>query len=53
MGQMAVEKVMHGCHQHAIVVRNDHVECVPLSDCSKKSDHAMSEFVGIAEALSI
>lgn len=53
MGQMAVEKILHGCHQHAIVVRNDHVECVPLSDCSEKSDHAMSKFVGIAEALSI
>ncbi|MFT6632431.1 MAG: 6-phosphofructokinase 1 [Bacteriovoracaceae bacterium] len=53
MGQMAVEKILHGCHQHAIVVRNHKVMCVPLSDCSEKSDHAMSEFVGIAEALSI
>jgi 6-phosphofructokinase 1 len=53
MGQMAVEKILHGCHQHAIVVRNHKVTCAPLSDCSKKSDHAMNDFVGIAEALSI
>ncbi|MAX67188.1 MAG: 6-phosphofructokinase [Bacteriovoracaceae bacterium] len=53
MGQMSIQALLKGKHRHAIVVRNDHAECVPLTDCSEKSDHAMKEFVGIAEELSI
>lgn len=53
MGQMAVETLLRGELKNAIVVRNDHAESVPLSDCANKSDHAMKEFVGIAENLSI
>lgn len=53
MGKGAVEAIINGKHQNAMVVRANKVECVPLSDCSEKSDHAMTEFVGIAEELSI
>lgn len=53
MGQMAIETLMEGNTQNAIVVRDDRVQSVPLSDCSEKSDHAMKAFKGIAEELSI
>ena len=53
MGKMAVDTILEGHTQNAIVVRDDRVQSVPLSDCSEKSDHAMKEFVGIAEDLSI
>ena len=53
MGQLAVKSLADGHKQNAIVVRHDHVECVPLLDCSEKSDHAMKQFVGVAEELSI
>ena len=53
MGQMAVQELINGSNENAIVVRNDQVESVPLIDCSHKSDHAMKKFVGIAESLSI
>jgi 6-phosphofructokinase 1 len=53
MGRMAVEALSEGNLQNAIVVRNDRVECVPLLDCSSKSDHAMRHFAGVAEDLSI
>jgi 6-phosphofructokinase 1 len=53
MGRMAVEALIEGKVQNAIVVRNDHVECVPLDDCANKSDHAMRHFAGLAEDLSI
>jgi 6-phosphofructokinase 1 len=53
MGQMAVQELINGSNENAIVVRNDLVESVPLKDCSQKSDHAMKKFVGIAESLSI
>ena len=53
MGNKAVEGLMAGETQRAVVVKAGKVELVPLSDCSKKSDHAMQEFIGIAENLSI
>lgn len=53
MGNKAVEGLINGETQRAVVVRNGKVELVPLSDCSQKSDHAMQEFIGIAENLSI
>lgn len=53
MGHTAVHTIMSGSTQNAIVVRNGTVQVVPLSDCSEKSDHAMNDFIGIAEALSI
>jgi 6-phosphofructokinase 1 len=53
MGQTAVQSILEGKTQNAIVVREGKVMAVPLSDCSEKSDHAMNEFIGIAELLSI
>ncbi len=53
MGRMAVESLLAGETENAIVVRNDHVQSVPLSDCAEKSDHVMKDFVGMAESLSI
>lgn len=53
MGQLAVKSILEGKTQNAIVVREGKVMAVPLLDCSEKSDHAMNEFIGIAELLSI
>ncbi|MBT4790406.1 MAG: 6-phosphofructokinase [Halobacteriovoraceae bacterium] len=53
MGQLAVESLINGETEGAIVVRAQKILCAPLLDCNKKSDHAMREFVGIAETLSI
>jgi 6-phosphofructokinase 1 len=53
MGETAVKSILEGKTQNAIVVRAGKVMSVPLSDCSEKSDHAMNEFIGIAELLSI
>lgn len=53
MGKTAVETILLGNAQHAIVVRENKVIAAPLSDCSQKSDHAMVEFKGVAENLSI
>ncbi len=53
MGKMAVEALTQGKHQNAIVVKNSKVHVVALSECSEKSDHAMNEFIGVAEELSI
>jgi 6-phosphofructokinase 1 len=53
MGHGAVEALMNGCGQHAMVVREGKVQTAPLIDCSKKSDHAMEDFKGMAESLSI
>ena len=53
MGHTAVKSIMEGKNQHAIVVRAGEVITVPLIECSEKSDHAMKDFIGIAESLSI
>jgi len=53
MGKLAVQGLINGQHQNAVVVRGNEAVLVPLSDCSQKSDHAMEEFIGIAEELSI
>ena len=53
MGMCAVESLFDKKYQHAIVVKNNKVECVPLLDCSEKSDHVMNEYSGITEELSI
>lgn len=53
MGKMAVDAIMNGLHQHATVVRGNTPTIVPLTDCGSKSDHAMVDFIGTAESLSI
>ncbi len=53
MGKMAVNALLEGAVQNAIVVRDNKPMVVPLGDCSDKSDHAMKDFIGIAEELSI
>jgi len=53
MGVLAVKSLIDGQNQNAIVVRQNQVVSVPLADCSEKSDHAMKDFLGMAEALSI
>lgn len=53
MGKAAIEALINDKNQHAIVVRNNKVMTVPLSECSEKSDHAMIEHIGIAKELSI
>lgn len=53
MGHTAVKSILEGKTQHAIVVRAGEVVATDLLDCSKKSDHAMNDFIGIAETLSI
>tara|TARA_B100001971_G_C18267904_1_gene595860 strand:+ start:10498 stop:11478 length:981 start_codon:yes stop_codon:yes gene_type:complete len=53
MGRLAVDSLINGETQGAIVVQSGDVKIVPLSTCSKKSDHAMESFIGVAEGLSI
>ena len=53
MGKLAVDSLKAGKKQHAVVVQQSEVKLVPLSECAHKSDHAMKDFKGIAEALSI
>jgi 6-phosphofructokinase 1 len=53
MGKAAVDCILQGNTQHAIVVRENKVVPTALTDCSKKSDHTMVEFKGLAESLSI
>lgn len=53
MGHGAVQALIEGKTQHAMVVRDGKVITTDLSDCSKKSDHAMADFRGMAESLSI
>lgn len=53
MGKMAVEELIAGKVENAIVVHGDQVTSIKLSACSEKSDHAMKGFAGVAEALSI
>lgn len=53
MGKMAVESLVAGETAQAIVVQNCHIKAIELKQCSSKSDHAMRDFKGIAESLSI
>ncbi len=53
MGQQAVLALTNNQFQHAAVVKAGKVQIVPLSDCSSKSDHALIDFIGMAESLSI
>lgn len=53
MGMMAVNALVQKKYQHAIVVKDSHVKVIPLSKCSKKSDHVMEPFEGVTEKLSI
>lgn len=53
MGQRAIEALLAGESSSAIVVKEGRVQSVPLIECSHKSDHAMQEYIGISEILSI
>ena len=53
MGKVAVDSIMSGTKEAAIVVRQSKVMAVPLSECSMKSDHVMQDYFGLSEALSI
>ena len=53
MGKMAIDELIKGKTQNAIVVRGSKVGSVPLKDCAQKSDHAMTDFISIARELSI
>lgn len=53
MGEMAIKSILDGKKHHAIVIHENKVKIVKLDECAKKSDHAMKDFVGIAEKLSI
>lgn len=52
MGQEAVNAILSGKSKHAIVVRNNEVQVVELKECASKSDHAMKNYIGVAEKLS-
>lgn len=53
MGKAAVGALLQGKLRHAIVVKKNEVQITKLEDCLQKSDHAMKDFVGTAEELSI
>lgn len=53
MGKVAVETILKGKEEAAVVVRDSKAIAVPLSDCSQKSDHVMKQYIGVSEALSI
>jgi len=53
MGIMAVESLFEKKFRHAVVVKNNKVEAVPLEECSKKSDHVMHDYAGVTEELAI
>lgn len=53
MGKLAVKAIKDGIESGAVVVRSGEAMVVPLEECSQKSDHAMKNFIGIAETLSI
>ena len=38
---------------HAVVVRDAKVHVVSLGECMQKSDHAMINYLGVSETLSI
>jgi 6-phosphofructokinase 1 len=53
MGREAIRALQNGKTKHAIVVRENQVEAVPLEECAHKSDHVMNDYIGVAEKLSI
>ena len=53
MGKEAVSALITNLKCHAVVVRDAKVKVVPLSDCMQKSDHAMINYLGVSETLSI
>lgn len=53
MGREAVSALVQDKNCHAVVVRENKVAVVPLDDCMEKSDHAMIDFIGVSETLSI
>lgn len=53
MGKKAIESLLAGKSQHAIVIKGGKVKVVDLLDCSNKSDHVMTEYINIARELSI
>ena len=53
MGMMAVESLFDKNYCHAIAVRANETLCVPLKECAEKSDHVMTQYIGISEELSI
>ncbi len=53
MGKKAIESLVAGKNQHAVVIKEGKVKVVDLSECSKKSDHVMTEYINIARELSI
>lgn len=53
MGKKAIQALQEGKTKHAIVVQDNKVKTVDLYDCSKKSDHVMTEYIGLARELSI
>lgn len=53
MGQEVVNNLINKKSGIAIVIKNNQVTTVKLEDCAKKSDHAMKDYIGIAEKLSI
>lgn len=53
MGKVAIDALIEGKSQHAVVIKESKVKVVNLSECSEKSDHAMTEYINIARELSI
>lgn len=53
MGKEAVKALAEGKNAHAVVVKENKVEVVLLEECMQKSDHAMIDFIGVSETLSI
>ncbi|MEX0799400.1 MAG: 6-phosphofructokinase, partial [Bacteriovoracaceae bacterium] len=53
MGKEAVGALTQNLNCHAVVVRENKVMVAPLEDCMEKSDHAMIDFIGVSETLSI
>lgn len=53
MGKEAVSALAQDKRCHAIVVRDNQVQTVKLEECMEKSDHAMADFIGVSETLSI
>ncbi|MBG60380.1 MAG: 6-phosphofructokinase [Halobacteriovoraceae bacterium] len=53
MGKEAVGALLQNLECHAVVVRDAKVHVVSLGECMQKSDHAMINYLGVSETLSI
>ncbi len=53
MGKEAISALVDEKHCHAVVVKDNKVQIVNLDNCMQKSDHAMIDFIGVSETLSI